>query len=101
MNFSQGDRVIIRVDVDSLVDPLFNAIDGLKATIFDIYQNMYEPETNRFEVELDYPVRVEGEIVKTVPGLYEDNLEPLDETEIHKKMNEGFTLSFNEWTNLA
>ena len=94
MNLSQGDRIIIRTDPDSLTDPLFMAIDGLEATISEIYQNTYEPGIDRFEVELDQPVMVEGDRVKIVPGLYIENIESIEES---KYMNEGKTLSFKEW----
>lgn len=77
MKFSVGDKVTIQVDVEELQNDLLQMVDGMKAVITEIYQNAYEPDVDRYEVELINPIEFEGENLVVVPGLYEDNLESL------------------------
>lgn len=83
MRFSLGDTVEIKVDVEELQNGLLELVDGMRATITEIYQNAYEPDVDRYEVELIKPIEFEGERLVVIPGLYVDNLE------LVKSVNEG------------
>ena len=83
MKFSVGDTIEIKVDVEELQNGLLELVDGMKAVISEIYQNAYEPDVDRYEVELVKPIEFEGERIVVIPGLYEDNLE------LVKSTNEG------------
>ena len=83
MKFSIGDVVEIKVDVEELQNDLLQMVDGLKATVTEIYQNPYEHDVDRHEVELLKPIDFEDKQVVVIPGLYEDNLE------LVKSVNEG------------
>lgn len=87
MKFSVGDTVEIKVDVEELQNGLLELVDGMQAVITEIYQNVYEPDVDRYEVELVKPVKFEGENLVVVPGLYEDNLE------LVKRIDEGRAMS--------
>ncbi len=75
MTFELGDKVMIRANSDELDSELFQAIDGTRAEITEIYATEYEPNVKRYEVTLENPTEVNGERLSVVPGLYEDNLE--------------------------
>jgi Family of unknown function (DUF5824) len=75
MNFSVGDKVRILVGPEEMQNEVLEKVDGATATISEIYQNSYEPDVDRYEVELDEPVDFHGEDLIVIPGLYEDNLE--------------------------
>lgn len=90
MNFSMGDRVILKIDDKAQTDELLALINGLEAIVSEIYQNVYEPEVNRYEVELAQPIMFEGTRTVVIPGLYEDNLEPFT------GVKEGRVFSFKE-----
>lgn len=87
MKFSIGDVIEIKVDVEELQNDLLQMVDGLKATVTEIYQNAYEPDVDRYEVELLKPIDFEDQRVVVIPGLYEDNLE------LVKSVNEGRVMS--------
>jgi hypothetical protein len=75
MAFELGDKVMVRANSDELESDLFQAIDGVRAEITEIYSTDYEPDVKRYEVTLENPVEINGERLAVVPGLYEDNLE--------------------------
>ena len=87
MKFSVGDTVVIKVDVEELQNDLLQIVDGMKATVSEVYQNAYEPDVDRYKVELVEPIDFEDKKVVVVPGLYEDNLEKV------KSVNEGRAMS--------
>jgi hypothetical protein len=78
MKFSVGDTVVIQVDVEELQNDLLQMVDGMKATVSEVYQNSYEPDVDRYEVELIEPIEFEDQKIVVVPGLYEDNLEKVE-----------------------
>lgn len=78
MKFSIGDKVIIKVDVEELQHDLLQMVDGMQATVSEVYQNAYEPDVDRYEVELIEPIEFEDQKIVVVPGLYEDNLEKVE-----------------------
>ena len=78
MKFNMGDRIVIRVSAEEMQNNVLEAVDGLPAVITEIYQNSYDPETDRFEVELEEPVSINGESYTVIPGLYLDNIEAID-----------------------
>ena len=53
MKFSIGDRIMIKADAEELQNGVIEMVDGTTGTISEIYQNSYEPDVDRFEVELD------------------------------------------------
>lgn len=81
MKFSIGDKIMIKADVEELQNVVIEMVDGSTGTISEIYRNSYEPDVDRFEVELDQPVEYNGETIRVVPGLYKDNIERLDKRE--------------------
>lgn len=94
MNYSMGDRVIIRIDAESQQNELLQLVDGQEAVITEIYQNNYEPEVDRYEVELTKPVLYKNEEVVVIPGLYNDNIELI------KNIHEKYIGSFSELNSL-
>lgn len=82
MKLAIGQRVEIKISAEEMQNDLLSLIDGATATISEIYKNQYEPNVVRIEVELDEPVDLNGERVRVVPGLYEDNI-------IQSNMNES------------
>lgn len=78
MKFSIGDKVMIKADAEELQNQVIEMVDGQIGTISEIYQNSYEPEVDRFEVELEEPIEYNGETLRVVPGLYEDNIDLID-----------------------
>ena len=82
MNLSIGDKVRIIVGPEEMQNEVLEQVDGAIATVSEIYQNSYEPDVDRYEVELDEPVEFHGERLVVIPGLYEDNLEPASSREI-------------------
>lgn len=105
MKFNIGDRIVIRVSAEEMQNTLLEAVDGLPATISEIYQNSYDPDTDRFEVELDEPVSVNGEEYRVIPGLYLDNIEPIDkkgndskyQAKNHSPKNEMAVINFDQF----
>lgn len=83
MKFSVGDKVVIKTDVEEMQNGLLELVDGLEAVITEIYQNSYEPDVDRFEVELVRPLEFNNEEIVVVPGLYQDNID------LVKKVNES------------
>jgi len=75
MNFSVGDKVRILVGPEEMQNEVLEKVDGATATISEIYQNSYEPDVDRYEVELEEPVDFHGEELIVIPGLYTDNIE--------------------------
>ena len=96
MKFNVGDRIVIRVSAEEMQNNLLEAVDGLPAVITEIYQNSYDPETDRFEVELEEPVSVNGESYTVIPGLYLDNIEAIDQTGRNVKYKEKGSSPKNE-----
>ena len=80
MKFNVGDKVTLHIDAEEMQNSLLEAVDGLTAVITEVYQNNYEPEVDRFEVELEHPIEINGERHVVVPGLYVDNLELIEST---------------------
>lgn len=89
MNWSIGDRVIITIGPEDSQNAFLQAVDGLEAEVSMVYENPYEPGVKRFEVMLTTPTEFDGEKVKKVDGLYEDNLERLQ--------MESKALNFGRW----
>lgn len=89
MNWSIGDRVIITIGPEDSQNDFLQAVDGLEAEVSMVYENPYEPGIKRFEVMLTTPTEVDGERVKKVDGLYEDN--------VQKLKNESKALNFGKW----
>lgn len=103
MKFSIGDRIMIKADAEELQNGVIEMVDGTTGTISEIYQNSYEPDVDRFEVELDEPIEYNGENLTVVPGLYSDNIELIksrnaaaDKTSRSnsKRINERYAMSF-------
>ena len=105
MNFNIGDRIVIRISAEEMQNDLLEAVDGLPATISEIYQNSYDPDTDRFEVELDEPVRVNGDSYRIIPGLYLDNIESINKSGSNDKYsptrnspkNESAVIKFDQF----
>lgn len=74
MNWSIGDKVTIKMGAEDAQNELIKAADGMRAKVSLIYTNPYEPDINRYEVELFEPVRIDDESITTIDGLYDDNL---------------------------
>jgi hypothetical protein len=87
MKFSVGDKVVIKTDVEEMQNGLLELVDGLEAVITEIYQNSYEPDVDRFEVELVRPLEFNNEEIVVVPGLYQDNLDLVKKVNESKKRN--------------
>lgn len=84
MKLAIGQPVEIKIDVEEMQNELLSLIDGRTAVISEIYKNQYEPNVARIEVELDEPVELNGEMIRVVPGLYEDNIIPSSTNESRK-----------------
>ena len=104
MKFSVGDKVVIKTDVEEMQNGLLELVDGLEAVITEIYQNSYEPDVDRFEVELVRPLEFNNEEIVVVPGLYQDNIDLVKKVEESRKrtlaksklVNERRVSSFKE-----
>jgi hypothetical protein len=96
MEFNIGDRVILRISDEEMQNETLEAVDGQPATITEIYQNSYQPQVNRFEVELDHPVKINGQTLRVIPGLYDDNIE----RESVDQISERVIVRFNQWESL-
>ena len=103
MKFSIGDRIMIKADAEELQNGVIEMVDGTTGTISEIYQNSYEPDVDRFEVELDEPIEYNGERIAVVPGLYLDNIELVKSRKAaaektsrssKKRINERYAMSF-------
>lgn len=92
MKLAIGQNVEIKIDVEEMQNELLSMIDGKTATISEIYKNQYEPDVIRIEVELDEPVELNGEMVRVVPGLYEDNIIQNDINESKKHVKSFLTI---------
>ena len=91
MKFNIGDTVEIKMDAEDSQHELLHMIDGMLAKVTEVYQVTFEPEVDRYEVELFDPVEYEGREVIVIPGLYEDNLEAA------KDLTESRVLSAKEF----
>lgn len=104
MKFKIGDKVIVRAEAEEMQNALFQEIDGASATVSEVYRNSYEPNVFRIEVELDQPVNVNGEMIRTVPGLYMDNIERVNrtnESRSHKGWFSGLAVNrFSSWSRI-
>jgi len=69
-------------------------VDGQEAVITEIYQNSYEPDVDRIEVELVNPVEFHGQSLVVVPGLYMDNIEKIKKLEESKKTGKRYLSRF-------
>jgi len=96
MKFSVGDKVVIKTDVEEMQNGLLELVDGLEAVITEIYQNSYEPDVDRFEVELVRPIEFNGEEIVVVPGLYQDNIDLVKKVDESKKRNLAKSKLVNE-----
>jgi hypothetical protein len=103
MKFSIGDRIMIKADAEELQNGVIEMVDGTTGTISEIYQNSYEPDVDRFEVELDEPIEYNGDRIRIVPGLYSDNIELIKSRKTaaektgrssKKRINERYAMSF-------
>ena len=90
MKLSVGDKIRIHVDVEELQNDLLEMVDGQEAVITEIYQNSYEPEVDRIEVELVNPVEFHGQSLTAVPGLYMDNIKKIEKLEESKKTGKRY-----------
>ena len=76
MSLNIGDRVTIRLTHEQLADPILSQADGMGGTITEVYQKIYDPEVDLYEIDLDSPIEGRGgERIVNLPGLYIDNLE--------------------------
>lgn len=82
---------MVRANSEELQSELFQAIDGVRAEITEIYHTEYEPDVTRFEVTLENPVEVGGESIIVIPGLYEDNIEPANGAPTSKNENKAIS----------
>ena len=96
MKFSVGDKVVIKTDVEEMQNGLLELVDGLEAVITEIYQNSYEPDVDRFEVELVRPLEFNNEEIVVVPGLYQDNIDLVKKVEESRKRNLAKSKLVNE-----
>ena len=96
MKFSVGDKVVIKTDVEEMQNGLLELVDGLEAVITEIYQNSYEPDVDRFEVELVRPLEFNNEEIVVVPGLYQDNIDLVKKVEESRKSNLAKSKLVNE-----
>jgi len=96
---------MIKADAEELQNGVIEMVDGTTGTISEIYQNSYEPDVDRFEVELDEPIEYNGERIQVVPGLYEDNIEVIKSRKAaanktarigKRRLDERYTMSFAE-----
>lgn len=92
MKFNIGDRVLIRLNPEQLADPVLSQADGMEAEVTEVYTNTYDPETERYEVDLIHPIEgPDGESLSNIPGLYLDNLDTLEE------LSESVVFKFEDW----
>ncbi len=94
MKLSVGDKIRIHVDVEEMQNDLLEMVDGQEAVITEIYQNSYEPDVDRIEVELVNPVEFHGQNLVVVPGLYIDNIEKIEELQESKKTGKRYLRRF-------
>jgi len=94
MKLSVGDKIRIHVDVEELQNDLLEMVDGQEAVITEIYQNSYEPDVDRIEVELVNPVEFHGQSLVVVPGLYMDNIEKIEGLQESKKTAKRYLSRF-------
>lgn len=74
MNWSIGDIVTIKMGTEDSQNQIIKAADGKRGKVSLIYTNPYEPDINRYEVELLQPITIDEESTRTIDGLYDDNL---------------------------
>ena len=94
MKLSVGDKIRIIVDVEEMQNDLLEMVDGQEAVITEIYQNSYEPDVDRIEVELVHPIEFHGQRLVVVPGLYMDNIEKLEDLRESIKLSRKYLRSF-------
>lgn len=98
MEFNVDDVVRIKATGEELKSELFQAINGTKAKVSEVYSTRYEPDVKRYEVTLANAIELNGENVSVIPGLYRDNLEPYverdEKDEVYEKMNTRAITSF-------
>ncbi|CAB4218530.1 hypothetical protein UFOVP1604_29 [uncultured Caudovirales phage] len=94
MKLSVGDKIRIHVDVEEMQNDLLEMVDGQEAVITEIYQNSYEPDVDRIEVELVNPVEFHGQSLVVVPGLYMDNIEKIEKIQESKKTDKRYLRRF-------
>jgi hypothetical protein len=94
MKLSVGDKIRIHVDVEEMQNDLLEMVDGQEAVITEIYQNSYEPDVDRIEVELVNPVEFHGQNLVVVPGLYIDNIEKIEKLQESKKIGKRYLSRF-------
>ena len=76
MSFNVGDRVIIRLDHEQLADPVLSQAEGASGTVTEVYERVYDPGIELYEVDLDSPIEGRGsEQIVNLPGLRKENLE--------------------------
>ena len=92
--------VVIRIGAEEMQNALLQEIDGALAEVSEIYTNSYEPGVKRIEVTLVHEIEHNGETIKVVPGLYEDNIEPANgparKTE-KSQLRESAITRFKRW----
>jgi hypothetical protein len=94
MKLSVGDKIRIHVDVEEMQNDLLEMVDGQEAVITEIYQNSYEPDVDRIEVELVNPVEFHGQNLVVVPGLYIDNIEKIEDLQESRKTGKRYLSRF-------
>jgi methionine synthase II (cobalamin-independent) len=94
MKLSVGDKIRIHVDVEEMQNDLLEMVDGQEAVVTEIYQNSYEPDVDRIEVELVNPVEFHGQNLVVVPGLYMDNIEKIEKIQESKKTSNRYLRRF-------
>jgi hypothetical protein len=82
MNYTIDDKVILTFSAERLENEIFQAADGLIATVVERYQQSHLPGINFYEVELDKPVADQnGRRIVTLSGLMETDLQPANVAE--------------------
>jgi Family of unknown function (DUF5824) len=82
MNYTIDDKVILTFSAERLENEIFQAADGLIATVVERYSQSHLPGINFYEVELDKPVADQnGRRIVTLSGLMETDLQPANVAE--------------------
>jgi hypothetical protein len=82
MSYTIDDKVILTFSAERLENEIFQAADGLIATVVERYRQSHLPGIDFYEVELDKPVADQnGRRIVTLSGLMEADLQPANVAE--------------------
>jgi hypothetical protein len=76
MSFTIDDKVILTFSPERLENDLFQAADGLVATVTERYSQSHLPDIHFYEVELDEPIEENGRRIVVISGLLDKDLQP-------------------------